>query len=69
MVLANAVMRLAQRDDGRKLLMRFGNIHIGSGNKPSARVDHEVLEIRVTPAMGRAGRPSSDFIARALRDH
>ena len=69
LVLADAVVRLAQREDGKKLLKGFGKIRIGQGKKPSAKVEKHVLEIRVTPSMGMAGRPSSDRRARAMRDH
>ncbi len=66
LVLADAVIRVSQRGDGKKLLAGFGKININSAKKPSVKVDHNVLEIRVTPAMGLAGRPSSERIVRAV---
>jgi hypothetical protein len=66
MVLADAVVRMAQRGDGKKLLGAFGKISIKPGKKPSVKVDKSVLEIRVTPEMGLAGRPSSERIAYAV---
>ncbi len=66
LVLSDAVIRIAARADGRKLLGNFGKIRIEAGKKPSVKIsDHRVLEIHVTPSMGLAGRPSSERIAYA----
>lgn len=63
---SEAVIRLADRADGRKLLSNFGKIRIEAAKKPSVKIsDKRVLEIKVTPAMGLAGRPSSERIAYA----
>ena len=66
LVLSDAVVRVAQRVDGKKLLGGFGKISIQPGKKPSVKVEKTVLEIRVTPSMGLAGRPSSERIAYAV---
>lgn len=68
MVLSDAIVRMAQRVDGKKLLNNFGKISIRPGKKPSVKIDKKVLEIRVTPEMGLAGRPSSDRIVHAVRE-
>jgi hypothetical protein len=66
LVLSDAVIRIAQRADGRKILANFGKIRIESAKKPSVKIaDNKVLEIKVTPSMGLAGRPSSERIAYA----
>ena len=63
---SEAVIRIAGRADGRKLLSNFGKIRIEAAKKPSVKItDNKVLEIKVTPAMGLAGRPSSERIAYA----
>ena len=63
---ADAVVRIAQRVDGHKLLSAFGKISIAPAKKPSVKVEKTVLEIRVAPKMGLAGRPSSERIAYAV---
>ena len=65
-VFADAVVRIAQRVDGHKLLSAFGKISIAPAKKPSVKVEKTVLEIRVAPKMGLAGRPSSERIAYAV---
>lgn len=63
---SEAVVRIAERGDGRKILSSFGKITIQEAKKPSVKInDKRVLEIRVTPSMGLAGRPSSERIAYA----
>ena len=63
---SEAVIRIAARDDGRKILGSFGKIRIEAAKKPSVKLtDKKVLEIHVTPSMGLAGRPSSERIAYA----
>jgi hypothetical protein len=66
MVLSDAVVHVAQRVDGKKILANFSKIDIDSAKKPSVKLEHSVLEIRVTPSQGLAGRPSSERIARAI---
>jgi hypothetical protein len=66
MAFSEAVIRIAARSDGRKILGNFSKISIATAKKPSVKVtDKKVLEIRVTPSMGLAGRPSSERIAYA----
>ena len=63
---SEAIIRIAARDDARKILSRFGQISIAAAKKPSVKLtDKRVLEIRVTPSTGLAGRPSSERIAYA----
>ena len=60
------MIRISTRADGRRLLSGFGKIRIEAAKKPSVKIaDNRVLEIKVTPAMGLAGRPSSERIAYA----
>jgi len=66
MVLADTIEHIAQRLDGRKLLAKFNKISIESAKKPSVKVERKVLEVRVAPSQGFAGRPSSEKIARAI---
>jgi len=66
MVFSDAVIRLAQQADGRKFLQSFGKISIAEGKRPSVKIHRTVLEIRVAPQMGLAGRPSSEKIIHAL---
>jgi hypothetical protein len=66
MVFSDAVVRIAQRVDGHKLLSGFGKISIAPAKKPSVKLEKTVLEIRVAPQMGLAGRPSSERIAYAV---
>ncbi len=63
---SEAVIRIAARDDARRILGNFGKIRIEAAKKPSVKIsENRVLEIRVTPSMGLAGRPSSERIAYA----
>ena len=63
---SEAAIRIASRADARKIFSNFDKISIASAKKPSVKVtDKRVLEIRVTPSMGLAGRPSSERIAYA----
>ncbi len=63
---SEAVIRISARGDGRRVLSSFGKINIQAAKKPSVKItDKRVLEIRVTPSMGLAGRPSSERIAYA----
>jgi hypothetical protein len=66
MVLSDAIVRMSQRADGKKLLKNFGKISIAEAKRPSVKLHKSVLEIRVTPDLGLAGRPSSERIVHAL---
>ncbi len=57
-----AIIRLAARDDGRRLLARIGRVRFSEGKKASASLKDGILRIVVSPAQGLAGRPSSDRI-------
>ncbi len=60
-----AILRLAQRSEGRKSLARFSRVQFTEGRRPAAGLKDGVLRIVVTPGQGMAGRPSSDRIIRA----
>lgn len=57
-----AIIRLAQRPDGRNLLAQFNRVRFEEGKKPSATLRDGALRIVVAPSQGVAGRPSSDRI-------
>jgi hypothetical protein len=57
-----AIIRLAQRDDGRRFLARISRVRFSEGKKPSATLKDGILRIVVSPSEGLAGRPSSDRI-------
>jgi hypothetical protein len=59
-----AILRLAQRDDGRRLLARITRVRFEEGKKSSAMLKDGVLRIVVSPREGLAGRPSSDRIVK-----
>ena len=59
-----AILRLAQRDDGRRLLARITRVRFEEGKKSSATLKDGVLRIVVSPREGLAGRPSSDRIVK-----
>jgi len=62
MVTSDAVVRLAKRSDGRKLLDRIQKVRLVEGRKSSAQLADGVLVVTVAPPEGYAGRPSSDRI-------
>lgn len=57
-----AIIRLAQQDDGRRLLARIARVRFEEGKKAGATLKDGVLRIVVSPREGLAGRPSSDRI-------
>jgi hypothetical protein len=57
-----AIIRLAQRDDGRRFLARINRVRFLEGKKASANLKDGILRIVVSPSQGLAGRPSSDRI-------
>jgi hypothetical protein len=59
-----AILRLAQRGDGRTLLARFNRVRFEEGKKASATLKNGILRIVVAPSEGLAGRPSSDRIVK-----
>jgi len=70
LVTSDAVVRLAKRPDGRKLLDKIMRVRLIEGRKSSVQLIDGVLLVIVAPPEGFAGRPSSDRIlqvAAALR--
>jgi hypothetical protein len=61
-VTAEAVVRIMRRPDSRTLLARFSKVKLVEGKKPAAALEQGVIRITVNPALGLAGRPSSDRI-------
>ena len=61
---ADAVARVAGKRGGKSAVKDIRRIYIAQGRKPDAAVKDQVLVITVTPAMGLAGRPSSQRIAK-----
>ena len=59
-----AIIRMSQRDDGRRLLARIARVRFQEGKKSSATLKDGVLRIVVSPREGLAGRPSSDRIVK-----
>ena len=57
-----AIIRIAQRGDGRSLLARFNRVRFEEGKKASATMRDGILRIVVAPGDGLAGRPSSNRI-------
>jgi hypothetical protein len=62
-----AIIRLAQRKDGRSLLSQFNRVRFQEGRKASAALKDGTLRIVVAPSQGLAGRPSSDLIIKVAR--
>lgn len=62
-----AIIRLAQRKDGRALLSRFNRVRFQEGRRASATLEDGELLIVVAPSQGLAGRPSSDRIIKVAR--
>ncbi len=67
MVTSEALVRMAKRSDGRKLLDRVQRVHLLGGQKASAQLAQGVLEITVAPPQGFPGRPSSDRIVQVTQ--
>jgi uncharacterized protein DUF4908 len=61
-----AIIRIAQRGDGRSMLARFNRVRFEEGRKASAGLKDGVLRIVVAPSEGLAGRPSSNRILKAV---
>lgn len=62
-----AIIRLAQRKDGRALLSQFDRVRFREGRRASATLGNGELLIVVSPSHGQAGRPSSDRIIKVAR--
>ncbi len=61
-----AMVTLSGRAGGKAFLARVAKVAIAPAAKPGARVRAGVLTIDIVPALGIAGRPSSERIVRAL---
>lgn len=65
-VASEAVATLSTDADGRQVLNRVTRISILRGARPGAALHGSVVDITITPAMGVAGRPSSQRILFAV---
>lgn len=65
LVTSVALVRMADKPGGRKLLAGIEKISLVEGKKPSARMNAGELLITVAPQQGMAGRPSSHRIVMA----
>jgi hypothetical protein len=65
-VASEAVVTLSADTDGRSILNRVVRVEILRGGRPGASLRGGVVAITVTPALGVAGRPSSQRILFAL---
>ena len=65
LVASVAILRLARRDDGGRVLARIARVRFEEGKKAAATLKDGVLRIVVAPSQGLAGRPSSDRILNA----
>jgi hypothetical protein len=61
-ITADAIVRLGRTDVGRGAVGRVRKVRLLPGKKASVTVQGGVLQIVVNPALGMAGRPSSDRI-------
>jgi hypothetical protein len=66
LVTMGAMIGLAARSDGKGLLARIGKVAFIEGVRPAAEMRGGVLTITVAPALGMAGRPSSERIISAF---
>ena len=65
-VASEAVVALSADSEGRAILARVARVEILRGGRPSASLRGGVVDITVTPALGVAGRPSSQRILFAV---
>jgi hypothetical protein len=65
MIAADAI-QAAVRQKKNSALPSIERLVLRDGPKPSVSLDHGILTVIVTPALGIAGRPSSERIARAI---
>jgi hypothetical protein len=65
-VASEAVVTLSIDNEGRAILNRVGRVEISHGGRPGAALHGSVVDITVTPALGVAGRPSSQRIMFAI---
>lgn len=67
-IVSLAFLRLAGVERGRASLAKVGKVQFMEGDRASAIFNDGVLQVIVAPLRGIGGRPSSDRVARALRD-
>jgi hypothetical protein len=65
-VASEAVVTLSADSDGRSILNRVARVQIVRGGRPAASLRGSVVAITVAPALGVAGRPSSQRILFAI---
>lgn len=65
-VASEAVITLSTDNDGRSILSRVARVEIVRGGRPGASLRGGVVDITVAPALGVAGRPSSQRILFAI---
>jgi hypothetical protein len=66
MVTSEAVVRMTRRSDSRVLLARLRQVRLTEGRRPGVELTKGALQVTVAPALGVAGRPSSDRIVAAV---
>ena len=66
-IVSLAFVRLSQRSDAQPRLARVQKVALVEGSRPSVSLAGTTLRITVAPAMGLAGRPSSELIAMVVR--
>ncbi len=66
LVASLAVVRIAERPEGRGLLARLRRVFLTEGRKASATFSQGTMRITVAPPQGLAGRPSSDRIVQIV---
>ncbi|HVN01190.1 MAG TPA: DUF4908 domain-containing protein [Caulobacteraceae bacterium] len=64
-VASEALVDIAGKADGRRLLARISDVVIAQGPRPGASLQKGVLTITIVPSQGVFGRPSSRRIERA----
>ena len=65
-VMAEAVVRIARRPDGARLLARISKVVFVESRRAAASIDQGVVRIALAPEDGLAGRPSSERIVAVL---
>jgi hypothetical protein len=65
-IVVEAMINLSGRPRGRAILARLGSVAILPGSRATVAVRGRVMAITIDPALGIAGRPSSDRILQAL---
>jgi hypothetical protein len=65
LVASEAVVRMTRRPDAAFLLARFRQVRLAEGRRAGVELSRGALQITVAPALGMAGRPSSERIVMA----